>query len=327
MRLYVISSPLQLINAIEARERFTHDGKDVLIYIYRKQTDIDQVSGILDESWAEIRYFGLSTFTRLFYPLILRRILKEGGIKRVYLGYPYNIRAHIANTCHVETWLLDDGTFTLWLNDELGKPDSTLWNKPSISDVLLGRKVDLSYLRQMSFFSTYGIQPPQGQGLIHNDFRGLKNKITEKPINEEVLFIGTPVEGKMLRSLEVFLATMRQVKAFYGNRKVFYALHRHEETAARTEQLEPLGISPIRFETPLEVACYQNSTAPFEIASFTSSALSNLHDIYGFSARSFRAADTDMLPERRDIFALLYQDLEKRQIPITDLMPVSEILE
>ncbi|MBV1870767.1 MAG: alpha-2,8-polysialyltransferase family protein [Gammaproteobacteria bacterium] len=319
MRLYVISSPLQLINAIEARERFTHSGDDVLIYIYRKQADLDSVSGILDKQWADISYFGLSTFTRLFYPQLLRHLFKKNTIDRVYLGYPYNIRAHIANVCDVDTWLLDDGTFTLWLNEELSKPASELWQPPSIADRLLGRHVDLSYLHKVVFFTTYDIQPPQSQLVVRNDFSCIKRQIVAKLAGEEVLFIGTPVEGRMLSSLEDFLSAMKQVRAFYGQRKVVYALHRHEDEKMRRAQLEPLGISTVRFDTPLEVACYEREDAPFEIASFTSSALANLHDIYGFSARSFRVPEQALIKERKEIFNTLYADLEKRQIPITTL--------
>lgn len=319
MRLYVISSPLQLINAIEARERFPHSGEDVLLYIYRKQADLDSVSGILDKQWAEIKYFSLSAFTRLFYPLLLRRLLEKNTIDRVYLGYPYNIRAHIANVCDVETWLLDDGTFTLWLNEELSKASSELWKPPSIADRLLGRRVDLSYLNKIVLFTTYDIQTPQSQVVVRNDFSRIKSQITEKPAGEEVLFIGTPVEGRMLPSLEHFLSAMKQVRAFYGQRKIVYALHRHEDEKLRQAQLEPFGISTVRFNTPLEVACYERRDAPFEIASFTSSALGNLHDIYGFSARSFRVPEQNLISERKEIFNTLYADLKKRQIPITTL--------
>lgn len=319
MRLYVISSPLQLINAIEARERFPHSGEDVLLYIYRKQADLDSVSGILDKQWAEIKYFSLSAFTRLFYPLLLRRLLEKNTIDRVYLGYPYNIRAHIANVCDVETWLLDDGTFTLWLNEELSKASSELWKPPSIADRLLGRRVDLSYLNKIVLFTTYDIQTPQSQVVVRNDFSRIKSQITEKSAGEEVLFIGTPVEGRMLPSLEHFLSAMKQVRAFYGQRKIVYALHRHEDEKLRQAQLEPFGISTVRFNTPLEVACYERRDAPFEIASFTSSALGNLHDIYGFSARSFRVPEQNLISERKEIFNTLYADLKKRQIPITTL--------
>ena len=314
MRLYVISSPLQLINAIEARDYFSHSGQDALIYIYRKQADLDQVRGLIDKNWCDVQYFRLNSFRRLFYPLILRRILGKRSIERVYLGYPYNIRAHIANTCNVDTWLLDDGTFTLRLNKELGEVQSPLWKAPSLSDRLFGRRVDLSYLKKVSFFTNYDIHPPQGQSVIQNNFASIKSRISVQNTGEHILFIGSPIEGLMLPSKEQFLLLIKKIQAFYGSRKIVYALHRLEDLGVRKDQLESLGITVVLFDTPLEVALYQEGPAPFEVASFVSSALGNLHQIYGISARSFLLPESDIMEEHKEAISKLYKDFEKRQI-------------
>ena len=319
MRLYVISSPLQLLNAIEARECFKHSGSDVLIYIYRKPADLDQLSGILDDQWTGIRYFKLSAIKRLFYPMMLRSFLSKKPIDRIYLGYPYNIRAHIANAFHAETWILDDGTFTLRLNEDLLKTDSAYWKSSSIADRLLGRLVDLSYLKTVSFFTCYDIAPPHGQKVIHNDYHAIKKQISKQILDEEVLFIGSPIEGIMLPSNGKFISLMKQVSEFYGKRKIIYALHRLEDEKIRKAQLEQMGITVKKFKTPLEAACYQENITPFEVASFLSSALSNLHQIYGFNARAFRLPESDFDLKNQQAVSNLYNDLDKRKIPMTIL--------
>lgn len=317
-QLYVISSPLQLVNAIEARDRFHSGQRNLLLFIYRKTIDIEQIKDLVDEQWSEVHYFRWSALSRLLYPLILRRLFRNHtNFNRVYLGYPYNIRAHLANTLSAENWLLDDGTFTLWLNDQLDSSSAEIWKSRRFTDYLFGRQVDTLFLKAVHFFTSYDIQPIQGQPVIKNDFRCLKCYIDDKTDGGDVLFIGTPVEGKMVSSTEELVHYMSQVKAFYPGRKVRYAAHRYEDLAQRQAQLSGLGIEVFRFGQPLEVEFFKSRTLPSEICSFTSSALGNLQQIYGFDARSFRIPDQSIPNEHRDVFRVLYSDLERRGIPIT----------
>jgi hypothetical protein len=324
--LFVVSSPLQLINAVEARDRFHTNEHTTLLFIFKKTIDIKQIQPILDQHWSQVHYFRWSKLTRLFYPLVLARLLKTlPKIARVYLGYPFNIRAHIANTCQEETWLLDDGTFTLWVNDQLAEIKSDLWKSRSIADHILGRRVSTQYLKQTTFFTCYNIVPKQGQPVVHNDFRCLKSRISaDVPVSDEVLFIGTPVEKNLVENTDAFIALMHQVKSFYGSQQVVYAAHRYENVAERQRQLAELGINVVQFDTSLEVAFFNAESRPAEIASFTSSALSNLHQIYGFTSRSFRVPSSMTPLARRDVFKLLYEDIGRRDITITDLQESSK---
>lgn len=319
--LFVISSPLQLINAVEARDRFHANKHTTLLFIFKKSIDIKQIQPILDDNWSQVNYFRWSKLTRLFYPLLLARLLKTlPQVARVYLGYPFNIRAHLANSCLADSWLLDDGTFTLWVNDQLGETKSELWKSRSLADYVFGRRVSTDYLKRITFFTCYDIAPKQGQTVVHNDFRCLKTRISaDVPAADEILFIGTPVEKNLVENTEAFIALMQQVKSFYGNKKVKYAAHRYEDVAARQSQLSSLGIDVVQFDTSLEVAFFKADSRPAEIASFTSSALSNLHQIYGFAARSFRVPSAMTPLARRDVFKLLYEDIRRREIAITDL--------
>lgn len=319
--LFVISSPLQLINAVEARDRFHAGAHTTLLFIFKKSIDIKQIQPILDQHWSQVHYFRWRKISRLFYPLMLARLLKTPpNVGRVYLGYPFNIRAHLANTCQTETWLLDDGTFTLWVNDQLAEIKSELWKSRSLADYVFGRRVSTSYLKQTTFFTCYDIAPKQGQPVVHNDFRCLKSRISaDVPVADEILFIGTPVEKNLVENTSAFLTLMRQVKSFYGSKRVVYAAHRYEDVASRTQQLAALGVDVVQFDTSLEVAFFNAASRPAEIASFTSSALSNLHQIYGFTARSFRVPSSMTPPERRNVFKLLYEDIGRRDITITEL--------
>ncbi|MBV1872959.1 MAG: hypothetical protein KUG83_10475 [Gammaproteobacteria bacterium] len=291
----------------------------MLLYIYSKTKDLDQVKGLLDKGWPDVKYFRWNSFSRLFYPFILYRTLGKHTIERVYLGYPYNIRAHIANTCNTDTWLLDDGTFTLRLNKDLGEPQSALWKAPSLADRLLRRRVGASYLKRVSFFTNYDISPPQGQSVVQNKFASIKSQIIAQDSGEHVLFIGSPIESLTYPCEKLFLELMKKIQGFYKGREITYALHRLESIHQREAQLGPLGIRVVRFETPLEVAIYEEGVSPYEVASFVSSALGNLHQIYGISARSFILPEESILGDHKEAITKLYNDFEKRKISVIDL--------
>ncbi len=118
--LFIISSPLQLLNAMEAIYSF-NTSDNILILIYNSsenKTDFHQKTNLLDtDQWEKIIYYDLGKIAkkkRFFQQVRLIKELKKESYTYLFSGDFGTIQqAIMANVSAEKIYLLDDGTASI----------------------------------------------------------------------------------------------------------------------------------------------------------------------------------------------------------------------
>lgn len=322
INLYIASSPLQLFNCVEARDRCHPDDENHLLFVYKKAIDLEQARPLLDERWASKAFFKWTPCSRLLYGFTLQGYLKRFKTsENLYLGYPFNIRAHFANSLDARVWIVDDGNYSVWLVGQLDNPEADIWRHPSVVDRLFRRRVSTEYLQRAGFFTTYPLAQSSGREVIFNDFRGLRANLGRLSQTGEVIFIGSPIIGNVVRNEAQFLALMTQVSRYFNGRNIRYVAHRYEDVDRLRDLLEGLPFEVVRFSTLIELQFVMDGHRPLAVASVMSSALLNLGLIYDLPMTAFRVPEA-WIPEcRKNAVEVVYEQMEKDGVSV---MPVTE---
>lgn len=321
--LFVVSSPLQLFNAIEARDRFHAADANRLLVIWTRDIDRAQMLPLLDDRWREVRWYRFKGWRRSLYALALRPWLRaQQPVDTLYIGYPYNVRAHIANTLGTtRTVLVDDGHATLEITDYLADPVLRRRDDPHPGDRLFGRHTGMDYAATLHVFSVYALPGWPAERYVHNDFRAFRARVAALPAGDTLLFIGSPLAGNLVPGPDDEVALLHAMARHYAPRPVRYAAHRYEDLA-RLQALPGLAnVTFMRYDTLLEYALFREGILPARIATFCSSAIDTLTRIYPVGAEVLRIPEARMLPGKRAWFEELYRNYASRGITVTDPGP------
>lgn len=317
INLYVSRTPLQLLNCIEARDRFHRDAgaANVLLLTYRKPADRRLSEQLLDNSWDRIVHLQINLFSRYFYPALLP--LKLGRHSRInfyYTAWLKHLHAHIFNTWHpAHTRLIDDGNEILSLSTRLEQGKLFADRPTPWLDRLLRRRRAVAADTRPEYFSLYALPwvPPERHVL--NDYRMLRAKSKHLAQRDLVLFIGSHTYPKHVQDPLIFQGLLQRVRTHFGNRKILYVLHRYEDARCIKPLTESLGFEMIRFDTILECVPLIQGWLPREIATFNSSAADTLRQLYDLPVTIFEIALSRLGPNSdRDKWRQLFGELAAR---------------
>ncbi|MDO8331649.1 MAG: hypothetical protein Q7T36_14380 [Fluviicoccus sp.] len=319
--VFVVSSPLQLFNAIEARDRFHSGQPSHLLIIWKKIIDNEQMQALLDDGWASCRWLRHGGWARAWYAQLLAPWLAAmAGAEVLYLGYPLNVRAHVANVLSPpRIVLLDDGHATLHLMQLLDDPAYRAIRAPGVVDRLLGRRVGLDYTDRAELFTVYRPDGWPVERMIHNDFRAFRAKAARLPHTGRLLFIGSDLAGNIIPDSATEERLFAAMSAYYAGREVVYSAHRYENVESMRASPALAGIKVIRYPTLLEYALYQEGALPAGISTFCSSAIDTLTDIYGLPAEVLMIPEALLKPEKVEVMRSLYVNYRERGIPVIPL--------
>lgn len=323
--VFVVSSPLQLFNAIEARDRFHRGESSHLLILWKKDIDREQMELLIDGDWTSLRWLRHGGWARAWYAQILRVWLANlRNVDVVYLGYPLNVRAHVANVINPSRIvLLDDGHATLHLMGLLMDPVYRNIRKPGVVDVFLGRCVDIRYVDRAELFTVYRPGEWPESRRIHNDFRVFRAKAALLPRSRKVLFIGSDLVGNVIPDVFIEEKLFALMASYYAGKDVIYSAHRYENIELLKASRGLAGMPVTRYPTLLEYALYGEGELPASIATFCSSAIDTLKDIYGLPAEVLMIPEAWVKPEKVAVMRALYENYRERGISVVSL-PLQE---
>lgn len=320
--LFVIRTPLQLFNAIEARDRLHSDEQNHLLLYYRKRVDKDQMLSLLDNHWHSVQFLKFRGLRQLFYPLCANWLTRKlPSIDTFYMGLISNVPLHLANHLRPQRLrLLDDGNETLlqarqveqWRIQPQTRPESGLKHR------LLGRKLSRACLQTLQYFTLYHPDNVPAERLIHNDYRSFSHRQARQPKTEEICFIGSNLVPQYLTEAN-FLALISAVRDHYGNRPIQYCAHRYESDALLAA-VEARGMKVRRNSTILEAAFIQQGSVPGTVATFRSTAIDTLYQLYGCRREVFTFDLTRLAqPAQQSEFSTLLDSYQQAGISIRQL--------
>lgn len=284
MDVFILSSPLQALNAVEARAALGSEEAAAVIVEGRYAQSNAQIRAALDgTAWDRVMTVGLRrTPLGSRYESVRETVasLRRYSVGRLFLGHHFDLALHLANSVpHRETFLLDDGVATIAVSlRRAGGPDirdnTPAWKWCARRFLLRVRdRMRLRDVNPLHYFTVYDGLPADAANIMHRNtldqLRGRKRRVGS---SGETWFLGMGSEA-IFRSRERYLAYLREIRRSDPGASFRYVPHRNEPPelleAVRTQS----GMTPLAMDVPVELHLVRQAQTPRTVASFISSAL------------------------------------------------------
>jgi hypothetical protein len=311
IHLFLISTPLQLINVIEAkRELNIPDESSVAIFITYSSNLITLKKIIDHRQWKEMHFIdddveSLKKHEENFQNRNLLPVLKKAvsnlskintlikkfnKVESLVVGYYFGMEnLHIMNSIHYNRlYLLDDGIATIEVNARRKNKASFLKNqslefylKTWVKKYLLGYKI--SHPKSVTFFTIYDMEVSPDDKLLKHTYSEVKTLIKGLEKTDEVFFLGQPLSEihPEIVSEETYFDYLLKIKTYFNTSNLVYIPHR-DELAEKCLRIEKdLRLTLKRIDLPVELFLLNQVRKPAVVSGFITSALPNCKEIFG----------------------------------------------
>jgi|CXWL01.1.fsa_nt_gi hypothetical protein len=315
--VFVVETPLQLLNAIEAKQVLQLTNNHLVVRMGGTGFSPNGLKALVGISpWDGVHYlefknatmewksqfFGLRLLGRLqscaydFQQIINRHKVdrlaaKFAGAKRIFLGnYLRGFQSymrHFANRAGYEQlFLLDDGTDVLLICEARREVhDSNPEIEPGVrlKDRLRRYLVDWdeTEAESVTFFTAYELQPPSRDRVIQNKYQYLRDAAANSTRSDEVYFLGQSLVEDGYVGLDFYVHQLRAIKNYYKEGQLIYIPHPRQATWLMKKIEEAVGIQVRPCTLPIECEVALAKSRPAAIASFFCSALQSCRAILG----------------------------------------------
>ncbi|MDZ7692683.1 MAG: polysialyltransferase family glycosyltransferase [Balneolaceae bacterium] len=287
MNYYLVESPLQFLNAREAKYRFCKDEKNVLIILRgASQKSMDQLKKLVDYSSWDTVYELPNTHKKVVlykWQYDLESILKENyqKVNKVFIGeYRSLLMRNFVHKSNCEqSFLLDDGNVALFIHEKI-------ITKEGLRHTLHPIRKALNWLFNfndkdiwdINFFTFYNEWTRDSD--VINDYSLLKSSLNTRIVDEGlVYFLGNNISEYGFIERKDYLSLLRKVIECFEGKTVYYLPHRREEPEG-FQEIEDLGFQIKTIDEPIETYLVKQNKLPEIIASFLSTALDNCYALF-----------------------------------------------
>jgi Alpha-2,8-polysialyltransferase (POLYST) len=315
--VFVVETPLQLLNAIEAKQVLQLTNSHLVVRLGGTGFSPNGLKALVGMSpWNGVHYlefknattewessfFGQRLLGRLqscaydIQRIINRHIVdrlatKFVGAKRIFLGNyvrgHQSYMRHFANRAGYEQlFLLDDGTDVLLIcearreaHDSNPDVESGLRLKDRLRRYLVDW--DETEAESVTFFTAYELQPASCDRVIKNEYRYLRDAAADSARSDEVYFLGQSLVEDGYVSLDFYLHQLQAIKNYYREGQLIYIPHPRQTIWLMKKIEEAVGIQVRLCTLPIECEVALAKSRPAAIASFFCSALQSCRAILG----------------------------------------------
>lgn len=328
--LYLCRSPLQLLNCIEAREALgKSDRKNVLIAAHCVPLDKVMMAKLLElyPHWDEVHFFPL-------YPLgnqvaAMRRVLsRRPVVDRLIVGDSTQFLNLLINRVirPRSCIMVDDGASTMSRAPLIANRSLHLFRKNLAPQSRLVSKLKSwlglapTYLYKAKFFTLYDLQKfGLGDRCAMNTLAHCRSRLTQKPIGEEVWFIGSNFRGDLLADPADYDNIIGHLAHFEDLSRVIYIPHRKEPEDYLARLAKMHGFTIRRFESIVELEVLNIESLPARIISFGSSAVNTLNELIARPTTVYQVPREMIAPHRWALVRELYEVCHKKGYAMADL--------
>lgn len=252
LSLFIVQSPLQLLNAIEASYALGKNGH--YIVIYRNKNNLSRMRKLAElYSLNDVDYISAGLFSHFFVNFRTRMRYREivGKVDTIIYGSLAMWAINLITYLKPKTlYMVDDGQQTVNL---LVNPEATRLAKRS------GKK--LSHILSNSIFFTYYTDIAALSNVRHipNTLEHVKTGLTQNPAtpnippldNNDILFIGANIFDKY----NDFTGTLEKIvkHAESKRKKIFYVMHRFDCEETINILADKHNFTAVKYDYPLEL--------------------------------------------------------------------------
>jgi len=285
--LFIIGTPLQLINAIEAVKYFKLEN-NILVLVHRsRESNKKQMQEIIDlYEWEEIIEIPYSSTSSMLKYVKLVKYLKTYVYNYIFIAKLEVIpKLVLPNVKKEKVFLLDDGTFTIAIYEKQIK--NNILNKYNFKELrflFFGLKIKIR--DTINLFSYFDLEPSNGNEVIKNSLDYLRETYLQESMlkdfskdDEVIYFLGQPLEA--LIDTELYKNSVESIIRKF-NKKVIYICHRGEskETQDILSTIDKSSFELLDIGMPVELYFLYNKIYPTHIISYCSTAVTTVEMLY-----------------------------------------------
>lgn len=284
--LYIVRTPLQLINAIEAKEHF-HCTHNILVIIQSKTDKTQQhLEKLLSLThWDEILTIKTNTKQKksnFFQYVKYIKHLKKERFNFIFTGEFATIhQIFIANLNKKEVFLIDDGTLTISVHANNLHPNNRHRRPYSFRKLrynIFGLKTHAP--DTVHLFTTFKLTPHKKEKIVHNELNFFKKFLsTHTEDDNRLYFLGQSLVESGMSSRDDYIKYIQSIINYY-KRPIIYIPHRAETLSDEILSLQSDNFTIKELSKPVELEFLENYRYPRHIASFFSTALYNINMIF-----------------------------------------------
>ncbi|CAA6819447.1 MAG: Unknown protein [uncultured Sulfurovum sp.] len=275
--VFIVSSPLQVMNAIEAVEHFKTQNNILLVLHTGDKKHLNQMKKMFNFSdWDDIEYIllPLKIVDKIVFAKTINDALafmKKKKIEKLFVGeFRSDHVNHIVNSLETQAvYLLDDGLAQLNYNEEVSQESVQVKVRRAIYRLLFYKLKTIKY----TFFTIFQIK---NEKIIPNKYNFFRKQISNKKIENVTFFIGQPLVELGIMSQENYKNELIKIMNFYKEKEFIYISHRREKIANVQELSLALNFTYKVFDTLIELEMINATIVPSSFATFYSTAIVTL---------------------------------------------------
>jgi len=280
--LFIIGTPLQLLNAIEAVKHF-HLENNILVLVHRSlkanKAQIDSIISLY--KWKEVIEIEYSKNSSILKYIDLVKRLKRDRYKYVFIPKLEVVpKLVIANVKKEKVFLLDDGVMTISIyENNIKKNIINKYNFKELRFLFFGLKIKIR--DKINLFTYFDLEPINGIEVVKNELTFLKKTYLEGAKKDDscVYFLGHPSSRYI--DDETYYRSLENIIKKY-NKKIIYIPHRGENEKSKNilSSMENQLFSVLDISMPVELYFLENKIYPSKVIAYYSTALITLNMIF-----------------------------------------------
>jgi hypothetical protein len=318
--VFILASPLQALNALEACAAFAIERPIAILVESVSEQSNSQVRSILqDGGWTDLRPIHIrqgrlrKNYTNVSEVVLA---LRTEEIGKVFLGFYGDLYLHLAQTIlrNGEIYLLDDGVATLSLNH--ARSNGGFDGRPLSGLQRFARKCILSTvdgfrmppIETLHYFTIYrGLREDPRNIIRLHGMERLRSICAGAMPNGEAWFLGLGSE-RIFKTQDLYLHELRRAVSELAPATVRYIPHRYEADEQLSRINAECGVEILRTHAPIELYLSRLTSVPSSISSFVSSALYTVGSLFPEKIRviSFHMNFDDVRRRYHEQFGVIY---------------------
>ena len=345
MNLYCISSPLQLLAAIEAADRIPATKHVLLVRSVNEKRvqHMQQMESLLSlHNWDEIlnwpRFHESSLLGRVRAAAFIRMLARKYRPQCsnfFYGGFGWVKNHSLRSLLDPDNvYMLNDGTATLHQHKEylskgikLTSKVKRFYSDRGIRSWLTNLVYPIDQERangELTVFTSFDIPDNQEAGIriLKHNFESIGKRSPEKRYSTfSAFYFGSPLSEKKLTVFTDEVDHLRAVHAYYLDKQItlVYVSHR-DDSEQKLKALQRFGIEHIDLDMPAELYFATKRELPLYVASSSSTALHNVTRICREAKPLlFSIASHIQKPDRKRALEVIEDHYQEIGIPVLDL--------
>jgi len=283
--LFIVKTPLQIINSIEAIDHFKlqNDFNTIIVIQSKETSDNDkQMQKIISlYKWDDTIYVTgkLSYFT---YISLIKQLQKQEYNYMFFARFGSIQRLIIANTTKKDLYYFDDGTETITMYNDFLLPNKVnKFNSRQLARVrfmLAGLKINIT--DTINLFTYFDLEPFQNTKVVNNNLSYFREKYLKVNTTDDTIYLlGQPLIEKKLLPEDIYINSIKNI-INSTSQNIIYIPHKGEDKNSKVLSLESTKFRILPINIPIELYFLENKIEPKHLISFFTTAFFTLKLFY-----------------------------------------------